>query len=225
MASASDWVMALPPYADTQLTIRDVCMNGMWDFSLLRTNIPTLMLDKIRSTLPHFHPTEQDCWIWSQASSGKYTASAAAFFHSSNIYIWLKSGVTSFDGTLFLAAIWWIWRWRNNIFLNDVKWTIDFVIRSINQTHDEFLAFLGPQGNRQLIPLRLTKWSPPPCGVIKINVDDALPLAFHQHLGLIQDILSYTEKDWNLTFCHVLRKGNKVADLLARTGASSDDSR
>ncbi|KAJ1389284.1 Ribonuclease H domain [Sesbania bispinosa] len=55
--------------------------------------------------------------------------------------------------------------------LDDNKWDISFVMRSINLTHDEILLFLGAQGNQPLNAFRLVHWSPPSQDTIKINVD------------------------------------------------------
>ncbi|KAJ1390801.1 Ribonuclease H-like superfamily [Sesbania bispinosa] len=51
------------------------------------------------------------------------------------------------------------------------KWDINFIIRSINVTHDEFIRFLGDHGRNHLYQLRTAKWSPPPQDSIKLNVD------------------------------------------------------
>ncbi|KAJ1395438.1 Ribonuclease H domain [Sesbania bispinosa] len=46
-------------------------------------------------------------------------------------------------------------------------------------------------------------------------------LTFHKHLGLINAIKEYIQKDWNLVLSHAYREANMPADKLAKEGASS----
>ncbi|KAJ1403191.1 Ribonuclease H-like superfamily [Sesbania bispinosa] len=93
------------------------------------------------------------------------------FFHSIDVYAWLQTNLRGAHGTFFVAALWWIWRWRNNQFLDSNKWSLHFVLRSIDAGHDDFLRYLGPQGGSGHDAFRKPCWSPPPVGLIKLNVD------------------------------------------------------
>ncbi|KAJ1376805.1 Ribonuclease H-like superfamily [Sesbania bispinosa] len=62
--------------SDTQLNIRDVVIDGNWDFSLVRTSIPPQFLDVINQCNPQFHSLDQYCWVWNASSSGAYSAAS-----------------------------------------------------------------------------------------------------------------------------------------------------
>ncbi|KAJ1381872.1 Ribonuclease H domain [Sesbania bispinosa] len=178
--------------------------------------------------------------------------------------------------------------------LDATKWDINYVLRSITATSDDFIRFLGAHGGSQLVQYRLSHWNPPPHHVVKLNVDgsyfqdchrmgvggvfrtssclclggfqgfvgpgdcfeaellavlvglqfawmkgwrdlivetDALEvvqavqdtnISFHKHLGAIQSIRDYTQRNWNVSVTHIFREGNHVADLLAKHGALND---
>ncbi|KAJ1399723.1 Ribonuclease H domain [Sesbania bispinosa] len=48
-----------------------------------------------------------------------------------------------------------------------------------------------------------------------VNVFQEITIPFHKHLGVIQSIRDYTQRNWNLRIKHVFREANQVADLLA----------
>ncbi|KAJ1400875.1 Ribonuclease H domain [Sesbania bispinosa] len=48
---------------------------------------------------------------------------------------------------------------------------MEFVLRKINLENDDFLRFLGPQGNQMMVCFQIALWVPPPLHSIKLNVD------------------------------------------------------
>ncbi|KAJ1436031.1 Reverse transcriptase-like [Sesbania bispinosa] len=80
--------------------------------------------------------------------------------------------------TLFLSTIWWLWKRRNNSIFSTDSWSMEFLIRNIYISLDDFdrgalldvaTAVRGPD----------LWWSPPPFGYTKLNVDGS----FHHSTG------------------------------------------
>ncbi|KAJ1431750.1 Reverse transcriptase zinc-binding domain [Sesbania bispinosa] len=67
-------------------------------------------------------------------------------FHNSEVIGWIKGMVASTKGSLFLAALWWQWRWCNNMLLDENKWSINQVLRMLYHSADEYVDFLGTWG-------------------------------------------------------------------------------
>ncbi|KAJ1385384.1 Ribonuclease H domain [Sesbania bispinosa] len=69
----------------------------------------------------------------------------ALFFHSTDVFAWLRTNLRGAHGTL-----------------------------SIDAAHDDFLRYLGPQGRSSHDAFRKPCWSPPSAGLVKLNVDGSL---------------------------------------------------
>lgn len=48
-----------------------------------------------------------------------------------------------------------------------------------------------------------------------------VPVMFHPYATVIGAIQSLQRREWEVTFTHVLREGNAVADVFAKLGATS----
>ncbi|KAJ1438615.1 Reverse transcriptase zinc-binding domain [Sesbania bispinosa] len=92
-------------------------------------------------------------------------------FNLVEVIPWIKTMCAGVNGSLFLAALWWQWRWRNNLALDDKKWSIEYVIRNIYISCDDFVHLLGPQEHTHPDIICCVKWTPPPTNTIKLNVD------------------------------------------------------
>ena len=44
---------------------------------------------------------------------------------------WLRCNAKKMDFTLFLLTLWWVWRWRNNMLLDNDHWPINLVMNNI----------------------------------------------------------------------------------------------
>ncbi|AES64330.1 hypothetical protein MTR_2g021090 [Medicago truncatula] len=104
----------------------------------------------------------------------------------------------------FVAAIRWIWRWRNNIVLGDKIWKLS--------TTDSCAP-----NNRSKV-----KWKAHPSGKFKLNVDGSCDQSgVIGSGGLIPDALK-SQVCWIISvFKHVLCEGNVCADFLARLERNS----
>lgn len=45
--------------------------------------------------------------------------SGPSFFHQTDVHSWLKQGATGSDDTLFVAGVWWAWKFRNAKYFNE----------------------------------------------------------------------------------------------------------
>lgn len=68
----------------------------------------------------------------------RYMGAHPMFFHFADVISWVKELMQGDMANLFLAGIWWIWCWRNNMLLGEEKWSIQYVIRIAHNSHDEF---------------------------------------------------------------------------------------
>ncbi|KAJ1377551.1 Ribonuclease H domain [Sesbania bispinosa] len=168
---------------DTDLSLRDLVSDNSWDFSRLYTCLPQQVLDLCISFSSVLNDHLHDGWIWRGSSNDIYSSRE-----------WMLSNLHGDEATLFLAALWWLWCWRNNACLGDKSWSIEFVLRSISLSHDEFLQILGPQ-RRSLIGLYCQSyWQPLPPGSSKLNVDGS-HLPSSQRIG-VGGILRDENKSW-----------------------------
>ncbi|KAJ1379210.1 Ribonuclease H-like superfamily [Sesbania bispinosa] len=140
---------------------------SLWCLERLYTWATPATRELFGSIVPRVNLAAPDRWVWETAGSGVYTAASGMvyqqmikgfivislllravrvvrdplFFQCSDVCSWLHINLAGPHGTVFLAGLWWVWRWRNNLWRSD------------------------PEGFRCIV------WHPPPAGVIKINVD------------------------------------------------------
>ncbi|KAJ1388676.1 putative ribonuclease H protein [Sesbania bispinosa] len=152
---------------------------------------------------------------------------------------WIEVHATTPNGPLFLSTLWWFWRWRNNITLDEDKWNLTRVERSILSSAQEFrLCSMGKELYNCFNFKSHHVWCPPPSGFVKVNSDEwvmgasgfstamdslhaellAIKLGFQcvWHQGMLAEITLFLECDWTVDFSHVLREANTSVDGLAR---------
>ncbi|KAK7251595.1 hypothetical protein RIF29_34927 [Crotalaria pallida] len=56
-------------------------------------------------------------------------------FFSRETWCWIREATRGSSGMLFLAIIWWAWRWRNGEVLNDETWGLEQVRAKINMLY------------------------------------------------------------------------------------------
>ena len=99
----------------------------------------------------------QDCQfsttIWQ-----KIGFTTPAFFSSSSVLDWLKEGVSGHRSTLFLAGLWWTWRNRNLMCLNNETWSIHRLSSTINSTAEIIRRCLHNDASTSS-PSRLVRWN------------------------------------------------------------------
>lgn len=55
-----------------------------------------------------------------------------SFFTQSNVNTdWIREHISGNRECLFLAGVWWIWCWRNNMMLGDASWDVQQVLRRV----------------------------------------------------------------------------------------------
>lgn len=81
-----------------------------------------------------------------------------AFFAQQSAEVWLKEHARGNRECLFLAAIWWIWCWRNNMVLGDASWDVHHVLKQvINSAHD-YNQYLNPRHALDVSGMPQVRW-------------------------------------------------------------------
>lgn len=55
---------------------------------------------------------------------------------------WVRRMARSDESIIFLAGLWWVWRWRNNMAFSDAFFDIQTMVREVSVSYDEFNTFL-----------------------------------------------------------------------------------
>ena len=58
------------------------------------------------------------------------------FFSDQNAHVWIKSAATGPHGSYFLAGLWWVWRHRNLMCLNNDTWSLFRITSNIFNSAD-----------------------------------------------------------------------------------------
>lgn len=83
------------------------------------------------------------------------------FLVSNDPAIWVEKLSTSDVLTLFLAGIWWAWRWRNNMVLGNEVLSIDMIMYRVYSSHEEFTYFLAGEKLKLKQSRGIIHWSAP----------------------------------------------------------------
>lgn len=54
-----------------------------------------------------------------------------SFFTQPSVTDWIREHVKGNRECLFLAGLWWIWCWRNNMVFGDASWDVNQVLRRV----------------------------------------------------------------------------------------------
>ncbi|KAJ1413215.1 Ribonuclease H-like superfamily [Sesbania bispinosa] len=154
----------------------------------------------------------------------------------------LETNLRGAHETLFVAALWWLWRWRNNQCLDSNKWSIHFVLRSIDAAHYDFFRYLGPRGGLVMMLFGSLVGVPPLLAVfhglhlawergfkdlivesdsldVIQTLQSGLLVSFDRCSEVLSRIRNLLRRDWNVLLLHITRVVNKPADWLAKYGA------
>ena len=85
------------------------------------------------------------------------------------LHEWIGEFARNKNSSVFLAGLWWAWRWHNQEILNQECWSIHFVA---NQVFKEIVDFANYLGNGTGNTVR-GKWRPPLDGFVKLNFDSS----------------------------------------------------
>ncbi|XP_045803019.1 uncharacterized protein LOC123896706 [Trifolium pratense] len=96
------------------------------------------------------------------------------FFSNLDVYDWLKLGATCSNDLLFSAGLWWSWRHRNLMCLNNETWSLSRISFHIRAMVETFSNCFSPASNEGSID-RYIKWNHDnyPCTIL--NVDGSCP--------------------------------------------------
>ncbi|KAJ1417595.1 Ribonuclease H domain [Sesbania bispinosa] len=78
------------------------------------------------STFHCFRDCERFHQLWTRLGFSSHR-----FFVEGNLWTWLTSNARGTQETLFLAVLWWIWKWRNNAIYDPSHWPLEIIIRNI----------------------------------------------------------------------------------------------
>lgn len=93
------------------------------------------------------------------------------FVSSTDATVWIfKMGCGARDN-LFVAGLWWLWRWRNNMVFGEELWSLHSVVQKVRLSHDEFLAWYPSKKVTHQHRNLTVHWEPPPKGYVKLNTD------------------------------------------------------
>lgn len=93
------------------------------------------------------------------------------FFSQAETNSWIYDMIHSTSMYIFIAGLWQVWCWRNNMIFEEQPWRIHEVLRKVYVSHDEFLDYFLPQGVDVASAKLTSHWTPPPIGYVKVNVD------------------------------------------------------
>ncbi|KAK2378357.1 hypothetical protein QL285_078917 [Trifolium repens] len=94
------------------------------------------------------------------------------FFSDLDVYDWLKLGVTGSQALLFLAGVWWSWRYRNFMCLNNATWSLSRLSFNIRAMVETFRNCFSPVSNDRLVD-RYIKLNNTSHFCVILNVDDS----------------------------------------------------
>ena len=84
--------------------------------------------------------------------------------------------VSSDSPILFVATLWWVWVWRNQMIFSNEPYSIEGLVRSIQASHDDYLTHCSTPSLARRHARLIATWRPPPAGKVKLNTDgSALP--------------------------------------------------
>ncbi|KAJ1417617.1 Ribonuclease H domain [Sesbania bispinosa] len=153
------------------------------------------------------------------------------FFDHDLIY-WLKKHAKHSSEILFLATIWWIWRWRNKEVFDTDRWEIEFIIRQILLMKSE-VTRAGDVLLAELLALKIGldfAWNigyrrilceSDSLEVVHLLSCQILPTSA-PHQNTLREINDLLNRNWDVNIKHIMREANLVADNLAKTGSAED---
>ncbi|CAL0314033.1 unnamed protein product [Lupinus luteus] len=100
----------------------------------------------------------------------RFGALSWTHFNDPNLYSWIHILATGPNSMKFLAALWGNWKWRNNMALDDEKWTLEVAWRRICHDHHDWCSSYDWGGNHSNHFLSKV-WAPPLEGWVKVNTD------------------------------------------------------
>ncbi|KAJ1388012.1 Ribonuclease H-like superfamily [Sesbania bispinosa] len=112
----------------------------------------------------------------------------------SSLFAGLRNA-TSIHGHCFLATLWWIWRWRNNLAMDAEKWHIDRVLFYVKTFVQDFQLCASSKDIYDVFIARSRSfWLPPPNGVIKVNIDGNFSVS--SHLAGMSVVIRSDSAEW-----------------------------
>ncbi|KAK7282258.1 hypothetical protein RIF29_10902 [Crotalaria pallida] len=153
------WLVSLDALPTNAFRMRrNLCSSAACD----RCSSSEESLSHVLQDCPHAH----EVWL-------RLGFSTLPNFWTDPINLWFKRLLQSNLAHTFAAAVWWIWRWRNNFLFDEKRWNIQWVLRTIASDIEAFSQWtplsdhVVPRAPKQ----RLVSWSFPPPHSIKVNVD------------------------------------------------------
>ncbi|KAK2444790.1 hypothetical protein QL285_015789 [Trifolium repens] len=92
------------------------------------------------------------------------------FFSNPDVYGWLKLGATGSQALIFSAGVWWAWRHRNLMCLNNETWSLSQLSFNIRTMVETFRNCFSLVSNDRLVD-RLVKWNNNNYSRAILNVD------------------------------------------------------
>ncbi|KAK8605138.1 hypothetical protein V6N13_082592 [Hibiscus sabdariffa] len=126
---------------------------------------------------------------------------------------------------LFAVVIWNLWCQRNASVFGSTDETWGSIIGRSRWLADSTKKALAERHSRMQLNSNvsrpISRWFTPPVGWIKLNTDGECSFPNGASITLVRDIRRLCSQDWQVSFHHVLRIGNRVVDALAKLVESS----
>ncbi|KAJ1401975.1 Ribonuclease H domain [Sesbania bispinosa] len=138
-------------------------------------------------------------------------------FFNHNLFSCLRKFARGKSEILFLATIWWIWRWRNKEVFDADVWDIEFLIKQILLMQTDVQNSLN--SDAQLFGSNWW-WAPRPPTYLKLNIDGSF--RYSDHVMGVGGVLRDVAGNWCWGFAGNAGCGDVIqAELLAlREGLS-----
>lgn len=84
---------------------------------------------------------------------------------------WVQRQAQGINGVKFIACLWGIWKWRNNMIFESQHWEIHEAWRRLCHDHDEMVQFRAPATEVDDRVWMASRWLKPPAGAVNLCVD------------------------------------------------------
>ncbi|XP_057452102.1 uncharacterized protein LOC130743901 [Lotus japonicus] len=134
-------------------------------------------------------------------------------FNVSEVVTWIQSQVRGPHSTLFVSALWGLWRCWNERVLGEAKWTLHYTYSWIWNEEKEYDQYLAKSQERILGPLQIDRWKPPASAFVSLTIDGAYDHT-QRRMGM-GGVVRDQHGVWQFGFCAGMLEGDPLAAELS----------